>query len=93
MENKKPTGTAMIPFHHTIHNKISRFLKKHNITTVHNPKRKTAQMWRFAKDELELTVLGVYQIMCKCREVYVRHSIRTIEVGCTEQQRYKVVQI
>ena len=50
-------------------------------------------MWRFAKDELELTVLGVYQIMCKCREVYVRHSIRTIEVGCTEQQRYKVVQI
>lgn len=88
MENKKPTGTVMIPFHHTIHNKISRFLKKHNITTVHIQKRKTAQMQRFAKDELKLTVLGVYQILCKCREVYVRHSRRTIEVRCTEHQRY-----
>jgi hypothetical protein len=88
MENEKPTGTATKPFHHTIHNKISRFLKKHNITTVHIPKRKTTQMRKFAKDELELMVLGVYQILCKCREVYVRHSRRTTEARCTEHQRY-----
>jgi hypothetical protein len=44
-------------------------------------------MQRFAKDELELMVLGVYQILCKCTEVYVKHS-RTIEARCIEHQRY-----
>jgi hypothetical protein len=45
-------------------------------------------MQRFAKDELELTVLGVYHILCKCTEVYVKHSRRTIEARCIEHQRY-----
>jgi len=45
-------------------------------------------MRRFAKHELELMVLGVYQILCKCREVYVRHSRRTIEARCSEKQTY-----
>jgi hypothetical protein len=67
MENKKPTGTVMIPFLCTIHNKISRFLKKH-ITAVHIPERKTAQMQRFAKDELELMVLGIYIRFCASAE-------------------------
>jgi hypothetical protein len=48
MENEKPTGTAMIQFYHTIHNKISRFQKKNNIRRVHIPRRKTAQLLRFA---------------------------------------------
>jgi hypothetical protein len=71
LKNKKPTSSAMIPFHHTLSNKISGLLKKHNIRRIHIPKRKTAQMLRSAKDGLELKVPGVYRIPCGCRKLHV----------------------
>jgi hypothetical protein len=55
LENKKPTGTATIPFHYAISNKICRLLKIY-IRTIHIPKRKTAQMLRFGKDGLKLKI-------------------------------------
>jgi hypothetical protein len=63
-ENKKPTATDMIPFHHTISNKTNTLLKKHSIRTIHIPTRKTAQMLKPAKDGLELKVPGVHRISC-----------------------------
>jgi hypothetical protein len=41
LENKKPTGTAMI-YHHSISNKISKHLRKHNISMIYSQKRETA---------------------------------------------------
>jgi len=60
LENKNPTGTATIPFHHAISHKISRLLRKYDIRTIHIPKRKTAQMLRSAKDGLKLKIQGVF---------------------------------
>jgi hypothetical protein len=86
--NKKPTGTAMIPLHHTISNKIITLLKKHTIRTVQIPKKKTAQMLRSAKGGLEHRVPGVYRIPCECGKVYVGQSGRTVEARYQEHQRY-----
>jgi hypothetical protein len=86
--NKKLTCTAMIEFHHTISNKISRLLRKHGVRTIHIPKRKPVQMLRPAKNSLELKVLGVYWILHECGKVYVGQSCRTVEARCKEHQRY-----
>jgi len=39
LQNKNPTGTAMILFCVTISNKICRLLEKHNVRTIHVPKK------------------------------------------------------
>ncbi|GFG30771.1 hypothetical protein Cfor_10855 [Coptotermes formosanus] len=88
LENRKPTDTAMILFHHTISNKISRLLRKHDVRMIRIPTWKTAQMLRSAKEGLELKVPGVYQIPYECRKGYVGHSSRAIETRCKEHQRY-----
>jgi hypothetical protein len=52
----------MLPFCHTISNKISRLLEKCNIRTIHIPKkRETTQMAEVCQVGLELKVLGVYR--------------------------------
>jgi hypothetical protein len=44
-------------------------------------------MLRFTKDGPDMMVHGIYQIQCKCGQVYVRESGRDIEVRCTEYMR------
>jgi hypothetical protein len=80
LENKKLTGPAMIPFHHTISNNISKLLKKH-IRMVHVPKRKTIQMLRSAMDGLELKFTDVYWIPRECRKVFVDRVVRLSRRG------------
>jgi hypothetical protein len=79
---QKPIGTAKIPFHQAISNKISRLLRKY-IRTIHIPIRKTAQMLRSAKDGVKLKIQGVCQIPRECGKVYVGQS-RTVEKRCKE---------
>jgi hypothetical protein len=67
--------------------KLVRLLKKLNMRTIHKPKRKTAQMLRSAKAELELKVPGVYRILLECGKVYVLDSGKTIEARCEVQHR------
>jgi hypothetical protein len=59
LENKKCMCTAMMPYQYTISNNISRLLGKHNIKTIHSPKRETVQMLRSAKDGLDLYTVGI----------------------------------
>jgi hypothetical protein len=53
-----------------VSNKISRLLARHNIKTVHIPK-KNIHILRMVKDDLGLKVPGVYWIPCECGKVYV----------------------
>jgi hypothetical protein len=54
---------ALIPYHKTITNKISRLLAKYNIKTIHIPQTKNMHMLRPVKDDLGLKVPGVYRIL------------------------------
>jgi hypothetical protein len=69
-------------------NKISRLLARHNIKTVHIPKKKNIHMLRMVKDDLGLKVPGVYWIPCECRKVYMGQMGRSIEARCKEHMRY-----
>jgi hypothetical protein len=69
-------------------NKISRLLARHNIKTVHIPKKKNIHMLRMVKDDLGLKVLGMYQIPCQCGKVYMGQTGRSIEVRCKECMRH-----
>jgi hypothetical protein len=71
-KDEKPVGVALrvLPYQQTITNKISRFLAKHNIRTIHIPKKKNIHMLRPVKDDLGLNVSGVYRIPCECGDLY-----------------------
>jgi hypothetical protein len=49
--------------------KIIRLLVKFNIKTVQIP-AETANLWRPAKDDIGLKVLGICCIPCECSKVY-----------------------
>ena len=51
LENSKPTGMI---YHHTISNKNSKLLVKHNVSMIHSHKKETVQILRSAKDGLYL---------------------------------------
>ena len=87
LKKSKFYSIAIMLFHHTISNKISRLLYKCSVWTVCIPKRKTAQMLRSAKARLQLKVPGIYLILFEYRKVYVGHRGRTIEARCEIHHR------
>jgi hypothetical protein len=87
-KDEKPVGVALLPYQQTITNKISRLLAKHNIRTIHIPKKKNIHMLRPIKDDLGLKVLGIYRIPCECGKVYVGQTGRSVEARCKEHMRH-----
>jgi hypothetical protein len=84
----KAQSIAVLPYQQTVSNKISRLLARHNIKTVHKPKKKNIHMLRMVKDNLGLKVLRVNQIPCECGKVYVGQTGRSIEARCKEHMRH-----
>jgi hypothetical protein len=87
-KDEKLVGVALLPYQQAITNKISRLLAKHNIRTIHIPKKKNIHMLRPVKDDLGLKVPGVYRIPCECGEVYVGQTGRSVEARCKEHMRH-----
>jgi len=58
LETNKLTVTATLSHQHIICSSISRLIHRHNITTIHIPKRKAMHMLRSVKDERHLNVSG-----------------------------------
>jgi hypothetical protein len=58
------------------------------LNTIHIPARKNIHMLRSAKDKLGLKIADLYCIPCKCGEVYVGQTGRTIETRSKEHVRY-----
>jgi hypothetical protein len=71
-----------------VSNNISRFLNKHNITTIHIPVKKHSHMLRPVQDKLGLKVAGIHCVPCQCGKVYVEQTVRSIKTRCTEHMRY-----
>lgn len=74
----------------TLHiNKISQFLAKHNIKTIHIPIfKKTFISLRLIKDNHGLKTSGIYCHPCECGKVYVGQTARTIEIRYQEHVRH-----
>jgi len=66
----------------------STLLAKHNIRTIHIAARKKIHMLRSAKDGMGLKVPGIYCIPCKCGNVCIGQTGRTIETRCKEHVRH-----
>jgi hypothetical protein len=89
-KNNKLTGIAVLPYQQAVSNKISRFITKYNIKTVHVPKKKNRQLLRTAKDDLGLKIPGVYRIPCECGcgKVYIGQTGRSVEARCKQHMRH-----
>jgi hypothetical protein len=86
IDPEKPVGVALLPYHHSTSNKISRLLAQHKIKTVHIPAKKTTNMLRPVKDNVGLKTCGVYCIPCECGQVYVGQTSRTTEISRQEHE-------
>jgi len=80
-----PISVAMLPYQHSVTNKISSLLAKLYTKTIHIPAIKYIHMFRSATDNFGLEVPAIYCIPC---EVYVWQTGRTIETNCKEHMRH-----
>jgi hypothetical protein len=89
LENKKPTGTATIPFDYAISNKICRLLKKYNIRIIHIPKKENRTDAEVSKGRIK-----TYDPRRVSDSVRVRKSVRTTrQKDCREEvQRIPEIQ-
>jgi hypothetical protein len=76
--NDQPNSTAFIPYTQTTHGRLSRMLAKHNIKSVAIPPRNIYSYLSLSsvKNALELRTPGVYNIPCKCGNIYIGQSGR-----------------
>ena len=87
-EKEKPAGTVLLPYQSSTSHKISRFLSRHNIKTIHVPTKKTCHLLRPVKDDPGLQLPGVYNIPCECGKMYIGQTNRTIEARRKEHMRH-----
>jgi hypothetical protein len=71
-----------------VSSKISRFLTKYNIKTVHVPKKKNRQLLRTVKVDLDLKIPVMYLIPCECGKVYIGQTGSFIEANFKEYIRH-----
>jgi hypothetical protein len=69
-------------------NRISRVLARHNIKSIGLSLRKISSFLRPAKDDLGLRTPGVYSIRCKCGQVYIVQTGRSVDTKLNEHQRH-----
>jgi hypothetical protein len=75
-----PTSVALLPFVSITFKHISWMLSRHSSKSVGLPPRKiTSLLWPM-KDDLGLNTPGVYNIPCKCGQVYIGQTSHSIEI-------------
>jgi hypothetical protein len=58
LQQVEPTIVAVLPYQHSVTDKINRLLAEHSIKTIHILARKNIHMPSYAKDKLYLKSLG-----------------------------------
>ena len=86
--NDQPTSTAFIPYTQTTYGRLSRMMAKHNIKSVALPPRKIYSYLSSVKNALELRTPDVYNIPCKCGNIYIGQSGRSIQIRIEEHSRH-----
>lgn len=86
-EKEEPIrGVAVVPFCHTITNRLARLLSCRNIRTTLYPLAKLRQRLRLVKDRLSLKDPGVCRIPCECGVSYIGQTGRLVSVRITERK-------
>jgi hypothetical protein len=70
-----------------VSSKISSFITKYNIKTVHAQKKKNRRLLRTVKADLGLKIPIIYSIPCECGKVYIGQTGSFIEAKCKEYVR------
>jgi hypothetical protein len=84
----KPDSVAFLSCVRSIFNCISRVLARHNIKSVGLSPRKISSFLQPDKDDLGLRTPGVYSIPCKCGQVYIGQTGRSVDTRLKEHQRH-----
>ncbi|XP_072048709.1 uncharacterized protein [Amphiura filiformis] len=87
---EKNKGCVVIPYIAGVSEKISRIMKKHNISTAMKPHTTIKKMLVHPKDkqEKERTANCVYEIPCKsCPQTYIGETKRQFGVRMSEHKR------
>ena len=83
------TNNAFLPYIHNVTDRISRFLKKHGISTLYKPARKIHEHLNSAKEKGDPTTsCGIYRIPSSCDQLYIGTTKRTINRRIAEHKRH-----
>ena len=75
----KPTSLALLPHVQMTYGQLSRTLAKCNIICVGLPPRKISSLLCLVKGNVEVRKAEVYSIHCKCGQMYIGKTIRSIQ--------------
>ena len=68
---REPISVALLPYVQTTFGRLIRMLAKHNIKCGGLPLRKIASLLCPMKDDVGLSIPGVYSIPCECGPAYI----------------------
>jgi hypothetical protein len=76
----EPNSVAFLPFVGTILNHISRVLAQNNIISVGLPHITLSSLLHLVKDDLGLSIPGIYRIPCECSRVYMGQMGHSVDI-------------